>query len=269
MRRGFDFDVLNPISLPQTPGFDVVGTICACGSKTQGFEEGDRVAALVRTGGNARFLSVPASSLVKIPRSIDAAEAAAMVSIYTTAYQTLKRITQKGPMFSLLGNKVMIIGGMDAVGQALIQMCHKARAEIYATGPKHRHSYLRNILNVHPLPEDKDEWLPMVRGRMDFVFDGVCEDGLESSRQALKEKGEVVCFGHSSMLKELEMGIFGAPMMAHVSTTLSLWSTVASPVVWFRSLRFHFIAFNFPDQQIVESASAERQTRRHLAELPG
>ena len=218
MRRGFDFDVLSPVCLPQTPGFDVVGTICACGSKTPGFEEGDRVAAMVRTGGNARFLSVAASRLVKIPRSIDAAEAAAMVSIYTTAYQTLKRITQKGPMFSLLGNKVMIVGGMDAVGQALIQMCHKARAEIYATGPKHRHSYLRNILNVHPLPEDKDEWLPMVRGRMDFVFDGVCEDGLDSSRLALKEKGEVVCYGYGAMLKQREMGILGAPMMAHVSS---------------------------------------------------
>jgi len=228
MRRGFDFDVLDPLCLPQTPGFDIVGTISACGSQATGFQDGDRVAAIVRTGGNARYLSVPVSSLVKIPRTIDEAEAAAMVSIYTTAYQTLKCITQKGPMFSLLGNRVLIVGGMDAVGQALIQMCNKARAEIYATGPKHRHPYIKNILGVIPLPDDKEEWLPMVKGRMDFVFDGVCEDGLESANLALKKGGEVVCFGHSAMLKEREMGILGAPLMAHVSTTTT--TTLATGV---------------------------------------
>ena len=219
MRRGFDFDLLNPLCLPQTPGLDIVGTVSVCGSKAaaEGFEEGERVAALVRTGGNARFLSVPACSLVKIPRQLDAAEAAAMVSIYTTAYQTLKRITQKGPMFSLLGSKVLIVGGMDAVGQALIQMCNKARAEIYATGPVHRHSYIRNILGVHPLPENKKEWLPKVKGQMDYVFDGVCEDGLESASEALKKHGEMVCYGHSAMLRERDMGILGAPLSAHVS----------------------------------------------------
>jgi len=218
MRRGFDFDVLHPLCLPQTPGFDIVGNVCVCGSQAErSFEEGDRVAALVRTGGNARFLSVPASSLVKLPRQLDCAEAAAMVSIYTTAYQTLKRITQKSPMFSLLGSKVLIIGGMDAVGQALIQMCCKARAEIYATGPERKHSYIRNILGVHPLPENKEDWLPKVKGEMDYVFDGVCEDGLESSSEALKDGGEIVCYAHTSMLREREMGILGAPMSAHVS----------------------------------------------------
>jgi NADPH:quinone reductase-like Zn-dependent oxidoreductase len=218
MRRGFDFDVLNPICLPQTPGFDIVGHICACGSKVgHGFKEGDRVAALVRTGGNARFVSVPSDSLVKIPSNIDSAEAAAMVSIFTTAYQTLKRITQKGPMFSLLGKKVLILGGMDGVGQALIQMCNKARAEIYAPSPHDRHAFILNVLGAHPLPESKDQWLPLVEGQMDFVFDGICEDGLDTPYKALNKEGELVSFGHTAMLRERHMGILGAPISAHVS----------------------------------------------------
>lgn len=218
MRRGFDFDVLNPVCLPQTPGLDIVGHICECGSKVgPAFKEGDRVAALVRTGGNARFISVHVDSLVKIPKNIDSAEAAAMVSTFITAYQTLKRITQKGPMFSLLGKRVLILGGMDGVGQALIQMCTKARAEIYAPGPHSRHAYLLNVLGAHPLPEDRDQWLPLVEGQMDYVFDGMCEDGLETSYKALTKEGELVCFGHMAMLKERQMGFLGAPMSAHVS----------------------------------------------------
>ena len=175
------------------------------------------MAALIRSGGNARFVSVPSSSLVKIPRNIDSAEAVAMVSVFTTAYQTLKRITQKGPMFSLLGKRVLVLGGMDGVGQALIQMCLKARAEIYAPCPKSCHTYMQKVLGAHPLPEDKDQWLALVESQMDYVFDGVCEDGLETSQKALTAEGELVCYGHNAMLKEPEMGIFGAPLSAHVS----------------------------------------------------
>lgn len=218
IRRGFDFDLLNPVCLPQTPGFDIVGHICAVGSHVPPhLKEGDRVATMVRTGGNARFVSLPADCLVKIPRNIDSAEAVAMVSIYTTAYQTLKRITQEGPLFSLLGKKVLILGGMDSVGQALIQMCGKAGAEIYAPTPHHHQSFMLNVLGAHPLPESKNLWLPLVEGQMDYVFDGICEDGLDTSYKALTEKGELVCFGHTAMLREREMGILGAPISAHVS----------------------------------------------------
>lgn len=218
MRRGFDFDLLNPVCLPLVPGMDVVGHVCACGSKVNpSFKEGDRVAALVRTGGNARFISVASSSLVKVPKNVDSAEAVAMVATFTTAYQTLKRIKQTGPMFSLLGKRVLVIGGLNGVGQALIQMCVKARAEIFAPCPHNQQAYLLNVLGAHPLPEDKDQWLPLMVGQVDFVFDGVCEDGLETSHKALNDTGEIICFGHAAMLKDREIGLFGAPLSAHVS----------------------------------------------------
>jgi NADPH:quinone reductase-like Zn-dependent oxidoreductase len=218
MRRGFDFDVLQPMCLPLTPGMDVVGHVCACGSKVNpAFAEGDRVAALVRTGGNARFISVASNSLVKVPKTIDPAEAVAMVAAFTTAYQTLKRIKQAGPMFSLLGKRVLVIDGLSGVGQALIQMCAKARAEIYAPCPHNQQAFLLNVLGAHPLPLDTAQWLPLVEGQMDFVFDGLCEDGLESSHKALNKEGEIICFGHMAMLKERNIGILGAPILAHVS----------------------------------------------------
>jgi NADPH:quinone reductase-like Zn-dependent oxidoreductase len=219
MRRGFDFDVIHPMCLPLTPGMDVVGHICACGSKVNpAFKEGDRVAALVRTGGNARFISVSSDSLVKVPKTVDSAEAVAMVAAFTTAYQTLKRIQQTGPMFSLLGKRVLILGGLSGVGQALIQMCAKARAEIYAPCPHNQQAYLLNVLGAHPLPLDTNQWLHLVAGQMDYVFDGICEDGLESSFKALNPQGEIICFGHMSMLKERHIGILGAPISAHVSS---------------------------------------------------
>lgn len=192
----------------------MVGTIVDVGSNVADFGIGDKVAALVRWGGNSRFLSVPAGSLVKVPANLDSAEVVALVSIYTTAYQALRKISAGGPMFSLQGKKVLILGGMDGVGQALIQMCRKARATIYVTAPMSRHLYVNKVLGVNPLPETG--WLSSVEGELDYVFDGVCEDGTEMSFKALKPSGELVCYGQASMLKEREMGFLGAPFSARL-----------------------------------------------------
>jgi NADPH:quinone reductase-like Zn-dependent oxidoreductase len=268
IRRGFDFNIWNPIAVPVTPGSDVVGHIVAMGSavvplqqqhmkssSTSFFANHDRVAALVRTGGNARYVSVPYDRIVRLPTNVtlDAADAVAMVSIYTTAYQTLKRIKQKRNsshhhhhhenkqngigkqppqqqqnlnVFSLAGSTVLVIGGMNAVGQALVQMCQKAKADkIYATGPVHRHSYLQHVLGAIPLPNKG--WLEDsgydIEGKMDFVFDGVNDDiWLDTSYRALKPlTGELVCYGYTAMLREHHMGLLGAPMSAHIN---KLWS---------------------------------------------
>ena len=237
LRRGFDFSLLSPASLPVTPGIDCIGTISRVGDGVSDFAVGDRVAALVRTGGNARYISVPASSLVKIDKSLDSGDAVSMVSIYSTAYQCLKAIaSQGGPMYSLQNKKVLVLGGMDGTGRALTQMCKKARAEIYFCAPTHRHLYVKNIMGVNPLPET--DWLPQVEGQLDFVFDGICDDGSRAACRALKPDGELVRYGKSALLREKEMGLFGPPMAEHWNNLCNAWSSrVHSVDVWdlFRS----------------------------------
>lgn len=230
LRRGMDFDLVAPTPLPLVPGHDVVGRIVAVGLDVTDFKEGDRVAALIRTGGNARYASVPASSLVRVPMSLDAAEASCMVTVYSHAYRCLKAVSSDGPMFSLKGKKILIIGGMDGVGQALTQMCNKARADIWATAPKRRHAYVRGILGATPLPEHSSEWLHDYKETFDIVFDGVCNDALDAAKKAVKPGGKVVCFGYSSLLRE-DMGVLGAPMSGYFSRLVS--QTTASNIdVW-------------------------------------
>lgn len=221
LRRGHDFNLMNPATLPMTPGHDVVGTVVAVGLDVKDFKEGDRVAALVRTGGNARYASVPEASLVRVPASVNAAEACCMVTVYSAAYQSLKMVVSEGPMFSLRGKKVLVIGGMSDIGQAVVQMCNKARADVYATAPSRRHAYVIGTLGALPLPEDSQDWLPRVEGEMDVVFDGQCSDGLEAAKKAVKKGGNVIWFGYSSMIKE-EMGLFGPPIKAHLNRLFSV-----------------------------------------------
>jgi len=210
---------------------DVVGTISKIGGSVTEFATGDRVAALVRTGGNARYISVPEASLVKISNSLDSGEAAAVVSIYSTAFHCLKVIAKGGPMYSLEGKKVLILGGMDGVGRALVQMCKKSKAEIYFAAPNHWHLYVKNILGAAPLPET--DWLAQVEGSLDYVFDGICEDGSTNSMKALKKEGELVCYGQSALLQENEMGILGPPMLVHWKNIVNAMSSRVHTVdVW-------------------------------------
>lgn len=269
LRRGYDLNILNPVCLPVIPGCDVVGYIIAKGSKVYGYEEGDHVAALLQHGGgNARYISIASSQLIKIPKydhqkmmkkqqksnhttnggdgsskgisnmgtgiinqiqykNIDSAEAVAMTTVYATAYQVLKKIQQNGPLFTLQDKKVLIYMGYhgpilsDPIGYALIQMCHKARASIYVViHHKHKYSYYKNRMKVMPLPyEEQDQWKALIQHKMDYVLDGYCENGLQTSYTFLKKDlGELICYGSTSMFHNKsandnnEMGLLGAPL---------------------------------------------------------
>jgi len=213
LRRGIDFNVFDPVTLPVTPGIDLVGHIASVGERCTRFREGDRVAALVRTGGNARFVSVDECDLFPVPRSLDSSEAVCMVSTYMTAFQSLKQVIGKDR--SLSGKTLLVTGALGPIAQAIIQLSWRAGAEkVYATAPQGRHKYVRSMLGAKPLHMDPHEWLPLVEGKMDVVMDGTCQDGFESSQKALKEKGILVCYAMADLLNKEGMGVFGAPLSA-------------------------------------------------------
>lgn len=216
--------MINPTSFPATPGMDFVGNIVAVGKEVRKFKVADRVAALVRTGGNARYVTVPESDLVQVPRTCDAAEAVCMVSTFMTAYQCLRLVSND--TFVLNNKRVLITGGLEPVGQALIQLCFRAgAAEIYATAPNRRHRYLRTILGARPLPLDPNLWIGSIKGSMDVVFDGTCHDGLDSVSSALNPNGVLVSFGMTALLQSETPGILGAPLSAHWAKIKSQFMT--------------------------------------------
>jgi len=217
-RRGMSFSVVEPVCCPATPGMDVIGNIVSVGSNVTEWKEGDRVAALVQTGGNARYVVIPSKSLVAVPRSLDNSEAVCMISIYMTAYQSLRLVV--GKERTLKGKQVLVVGALGPTGQALIQMAKRAGADnVFATAPENMHRYVRSVLGAKPLPMEPAEWLTDVKGKMDVVMDNVCQDGFESSRAALSDKGTLVCVGMSGLMNSESMGVFGAPMSARWAQT--------------------------------------------------
>ena len=201
---------MEPVGLPAVSGRDFVGFVLLCGAKVTKFKPGDRVAGLLRSGGNARYTQIPEDALVPVPKQLNSAEAACMVSVYTAAYQSINLATKDSSVYDLEGKQVLVVSGMDGVGQAIIQMCRKAKAEVFATAPDRRHAYVRSILNATPLPEKTEEWAAIAKGSMDVVFDGAGDGTMEASFAALTENGKLVCFGNSALLRD-QMGWLGVP----------------------------------------------------------
>ena len=76
---------------PFVLSYGVVGEIDQLGDGVRGFQLGDRVADMTVVGSNAAYRTLRARDLVRVPKSVDAAEAAALILSWTTAYQLLHR----------------------------------------------------------------------------------------------------------------------------------------------------------------------------------
>jgi D-arabinose 1-dehydrogenase-like Zn-dependent alcohol dehydrogenase len=100
---------------PFVLGYDVVGEIDQLGDSVGGFQVGDRVADMTVLGSNCAYRTLRASDLTRVPRGVDAAEAAALILSWTTAYQLLHRAARVQQ-----GQRVLVHGAAGAVGQALI-----------------------------------------------------------------------------------------------------------------------------------------------------
>ena len=170
----------------------MVGLVVLMGADVQKegiIKIGDAVGACCRTGGNARYTVVPSRDLVRIPTSVDSAHAASVITNYMTAYQALHRVKPRARKETLEGINILVTGGNGPIGQAVIELGVRAGAsKIFVTANKKFHAGL-HAQGVCPLPFDAAEWLPLVKGKMDVVIDGICEDGYSSPRAALNKKG--------------------------------------------------------------------------------
>jgi alcohol dehydrogenase-like protein len=100
---------------PFVLGYDVVGEIDQLGDGVSGFQLGDRVANLTVLGSNAAYCTLRADRLTRVPAGLDAAEAAALILSWTTAYQLLHRAARVQR-----GQRALVQGAAGAVGQALL-----------------------------------------------------------------------------------------------------------------------------------------------------
>jgi len=186
------------ISLPFVLGSNVVGVAHHCSTEVieEGIKPGTRVASIMKFGANSRYVSVPTSNLMAVPKHLDAGDIACLISAYLPAFQALHHGRTRPYRYSrscLRGRRVLVTGGATLEAQAAIRLAQLAGAtEIYVTAPRN-HSHILAKRHVNVLDSDPDEWLPAVEGRMDVVVDYDFPNHFSAIQASLARKGRLVC----------------------------------------------------------------------------
>ena len=177
---------------PFVMGYDVVGEIDQLGDGVRGFQLGDRVADLTVLGSNAAYRTLRADCLARVPAGVDAAEAAALVLSWMTAYQLLHRAARVQP-----GQRVLVQGAAGAVGQALLVLGRLAGVEQWGTA-RGAHAALVRELGGTPIDYQREDFTRVLPDGFDVVFDGIGEDGYRRSFAALKRGGLLCAYGYTA-----------------------------------------------------------------------
>jgi NADPH:quinone reductase-like Zn-dependent oxidoreductase len=180
---------------PFVLGYDVVGEIDQLGDGVTGFALGDRVADLTVLGSNASYRALRAADVVRVPAGVDAAEAAALILSWATAYQLLHRAARVRP-----GQRVLVQGAAGAVGQALLVLGTMAGVELWGTA-REEHAALVESLGATPIDYRREDFTRVLPGGFDVVFDGVGEDGFRRALASLRPGGLLCAYGYSARVR--------------------------------------------------------------------
>jgi NADPH:quinone reductase-like Zn-dependent oxidoreductase len=114
-------------------GLEMAGRVRWLGPGVEGWEVGDRVAALLPGGGYAELACVPARLLMPVPERLSLVEAAAVPEVFFTAYSALFLEGR-----AAAGEVVLVHAGASGVGTAAIQLARRAGLRVLATagGPE-------------------------------------------------------------------------------------------------------------------------------------
>lgn len=209
-----------------------VGTVTNIDSKgsQSRLARGDQVTSIRKCGTKARFVTMPAASLVVLPEKLDPGEAVSVVSIFLPAFGALhhgRRECRFSPN-SLHNKKVLVTGGNTLEAQAVVKLAIWGGASaVYMLSSASRVPMKVAGSRVTFLPDDKEIWLPVVRQKMDVVVDYGFPNHFGSVSKALGLNGRLVCQSKSrskgqsqDWLAELEQGFVSEFESALEMTTL-------------------------------------------------
>jgi NADPH:quinone reductase len=117
-----------PEALPVIPGREFAGTVAKLGAGVQEFKVGQRVVAYTGTGGYAEYALAKVSETLSIPEGVDSASAAAMPTVFLTAWFGL---LTDGKLKA--GDWVLVQAGSSGVGIAAIQIAKHLGAKVITT----------------------------------------------------------------------------------------------------------------------------------------
>ena len=119
---------VSPEELPIIPGREFAGTVAKLGASATEFKIGQRVVGYTGKGGYAEYAAAKSSEVRPIPDGVDAVTAAAVPTVFLTAWFAL---LADGQLKS--GEALLVQAGSSGVGVAAIQIGKQIGARVITT----------------------------------------------------------------------------------------------------------------------------------------
>lgn len=177
-------------------GLEIAGEVGEVGANVTGWQRGDRVCALLPSGGYAERAAVPAAMLMRLPGDWDYVQGAAIPEVWLTAFANL---FLEGKLQR--GERALVHAGGSGVGTAAIQLAREAGAEVFITAGQESKLEKGRQLGAslacnYKKGDFAEQILAATAGQgVDLILDPVGADYFERNVRLLRENGRLVLIG--------------------------------------------------------------------------
>ncbi|MEI2774847.1 MAG: zinc-binding dehydrogenase [Tetrasphaera sp.] len=184
---------------PYVPGFDVTGTVVACGPGVTSVRVGQPVTALVREGAYCDLVAVPAERAVPLPAGLDPIVCAAGILNSFIAWQMLHRVAKVQR-----GSTILVHGAAGGVGLALVQLARLHGVEVLGTCSAAKAEIVARE-GARPIDYETEDVLQVVRDvtqeGVAAAFDHIGGTHFLISYACLRSPGILVAYGQDRALR--------------------------------------------------------------------
>ena len=184
---------------PFSAGGEISGIVIGLGEGVTGFAVGDRVMALVSTGGFAEECLAQASRTLPLPQGMDFDTGAALMLTYCTSLHALKDVADMQP-----GETLVVLGAAGGVGVSAIEIGKAMGARVIAAASSEeklavcRQVGADDTIN-YSTENLKDRINELTDGKgADVVYDPVGGSYTEQALRAIKWRGKLLVIGFAA-----------------------------------------------------------------------
>jgi len=185
---------------PFIPGMEFCGEVIDTGSSVQGFKNGDRIISSSPSyGAFAEQITLPATMAIKVPETIDPAQASNLLVAHGTAHHALK---QRANLLS--GESLVVLGAAGGTGLAAVQIGKAMGAKVIAAASSEEKLELAVKNGADATINYNEESLKdAIRAHTDgkgadVIYDPVGGAAFDSSVRAMARSGRMLVIGFAS-----------------------------------------------------------------------
>jgi len=201
---------------PFAPGGEVAGEVEAVGEGVEGWKPGDRLIAVIGSGGLAEKIVLPAKAAISLPDGRSFTEGAALLLTYATSIHALY---DRGRLAA--GQTLLVLGAAGGVGLAAIELGKARGARVIAAvsteekAAAARQAGADGTVVYPPGPFDRDGQKALAQlfkdavgpSGADVIYDPVGGDYTEPALRSIAWEGRYLVVGFPAGIPKLPLNL--------------------------------------------------------------